>query len=267
MQGAYIDKILAHFNMAEANPVSTPLPKNIKLDDIQAQTEDPSMPYAKAIGSLMYVAIQTRPDIAFAVQHLSQYTSHPAQEHWAAVKRILQYLKGTRDEGIIYKYAESIPWLEIYSDADFANRADAKSISGYTCVMDGACIMWSSKKQGTVSLSMTGAEYIALTHVAKQMMWIQRLLNEIGLDQRHLTLIRCNNLSAITITHDVTYHMRTKHIKIYYHFIREKVASNEASLTYIRSKDNIADLMTKAIPPEEHNKLKILLEITREVTR
>src|SRR6266481_7312235 len=99
---------------------------------------------------------------------------------------------------------------------------------------------------------MTEAGYIALTHMAKQMMWIQRLINEIGLGQRDLTLICCDNLSAITITHNVTYHMRTKHIKIYYHFIREKVASNEASLTYVLSKDNIADLMTKAIPPEEH---------------
>src|SRR6266481_2674443 len=99
------------------------------------------------------------------------------------------------------------------------------------------------------------------------MMWIQRLLNEIGLDQRDPTPICCNNLSAITITHDTTYHMRTKHIKIYYHFIREKVASNEALLTYVPLKDNVADLMTKAIPPEEHNKLKNLLGITREVTR
>src|SRR6266481_316651 len=89
MQGAYIDKILVHFNMAEANLVSTPLPKNIKLDDIQAQIEDLSMLYTRAIISLMYAAIQTRPDIAFVVQHLIQYTSHPEQEHWAAVKRVL----------------------------------------------------------------------------------------------------------------------------------------------------------------------------------
>ena len=95
VQSTYIDKILVHFNMAEANPISTPLPKNIKLDDIQAQTEDPSIPYAKVIGSLMYTAIQMRPDIAFAVQHLSQYTLHPAQEHWATVKHVLRYLKGT----------------------------------------------------------------------------------------------------------------------------------------------------------------------------
>src|SRR6266481_493508 len=121
MQGTYIDKILTCFNMAKANPVSTLLPKNIKLNDIQAQTEDPSMPYTKAIGSLMYAAIQTRPDIAFAVQHLSQYTPHPAQEHWATVKRVLWYLKGTCDKGIVYKCAKTMPQLEVYSDTDFAN--------------------------------------------------------------------------------------------------------------------------------------------------
>ena len=86
VQSTYIDKILTCFNMAEAKPVTTPLPKNIKLDNIDTRAEDLNMPYAKAIGSLMYAALQTRLDIAFAVQHLSQYTSNPAQEHWTAVK-------------------------------------------------------------------------------------------------------------------------------------------------------------------------------------
>src|SRR5882724_3739303 len=176
-QSAYIDKILARFNMTDANPVATPLPKNIKLNDIKEalpkdQTVNTNVPYTKAVGSLMYVAIQKRPDIAFAVQNLSQYTSQPAPEHWMAVKRVLRYLKGTRDEGILFKRAETLLKLEIFSDTDFANWADAKSISGYACVMDGACIAWSSKKQGTVALSTTEAKYIALTHAAKQMVWI-----------------------------------------------------------------------------------------------
>ena len=133
--------------------------------------------------------------------------------------------------------------------------------------MNGACLAWSSKKQSTVALSTTEAEYIALTHAAKQLTWIRRLLNEIGLEQRDPTAIHCDNLSAITITCDATYHAHTKHINIYYHYIREKVASNEASLTYVALKDNIADIMTKAIPPENHNELKELLGITREDTR
>ena len=122
--------------------------------------------------------------------------------------------------------------------------------------MNSACLAWSSKKQSTVALSTTEAEYIALTHAVKQLTW-----------KRDPTAIRCDNLSAITITHDATYHACTKHINIYYHYIREKVASNEASLTYVASKDNIADIMTKAIPLENHNELKELLGITKEDTR
>ena len=252
--------------MAEAKPVTTPLPKNIKLDNIDTWVEDPNIPYAKAIGSLMYAALQTWLDIAFAVQHLSQYTSNPAQEHWTVVKWVLRYLKGTCNEGIIYKRAETAPQIEIYADADFANWTNAKSISGYACVMNGTCLMWSSKKQSTVALSTTEADYITLTHVAKQLTWIWRLLNKIGLEQWDPTMICCDNLSAITITCDATYHTCTKHINIYYHYIREKVASNEASLTYIASKDNIADIMMKAIPLDNHDKLKELLGITKENT-
>ena len=158
------------------------------------------------------------------------------------------------------------PWLEIYSEADFTNRMDAKSISGYACIIDGICITWSSKTQGTVALSTTEAVYIALTHIAKQMTWICCLLNKIGLEQRDPTPIHCNNLSTITITHNAIYQVWTKHIKIYYHFIHERVASNEASLIYVTSKDNIVDIMTKAIPPDNHTKLKELLGITRDLT-
>ena len=127
-------------------------------------------------------------------------------------------------------------------------------------------ITWSSKKQGTIALSTTEVEYIAFTHTAKQMTWTHCLLDEIGLEQRDPPPIHCDNLSAITITHDVTYHARTRHIKIYYHFICERVASNEASLIYVASKDNIVDIMTKAIPSNNHTKLKELLEITKDLT-
>ena len=88
--------------MADMNPVSTPLSKSVKLEDTKEQVDDPTMPYTKAIGSLMYAAIQTQLDISFAVQHLSQYTTNLTQDHWTAVKRVLRYLKGTCDEGIVY---------------------------------------------------------------------------------------------------------------------------------------------------------------------
>ena len=127
LQSAYIDKILVCFNMANVNPVLTPLSKSIKLEDIKAQAEDPTMPYAKAIGYLMYAAIQTWPDISFMVQHLSQYTTNLMQEHWTAVKHVLQYLKGTCNKGIVYSQVGNTPGLEIYSDTEFTNQTDAPS--------------------------------------------------------------------------------------------------------------------------------------------
>ena len=127
--------------------------------------------------------------------------------------------------------------LEIFVDSDFANRSDALSIGGYAAMIGGGCIAWSSKKQRTVSLSTTEAEYKALTEGAKQLIWLRHALQELGLDQDQPTSIRSDNLGAVTLSHDSTYHARTKHINIAYHFIREKVASNEATLTYVRSKE------------------------------
>ena len=225
------------------------------------------MPYAKVIGSLMYAAIQTWPDISFMVQHLSQYMTSPMQEHWTTVKHVLRYLKGTHDKGIVYSWAENTPRLEIYSNANFANQTDAKSISGYACIIDGACIMWSSKKQGTIALSTTKMEYIALTHAAKQMMWICCLLGEIGLEQRDLTPIRCDNLSTITITHDVTYHVWTKHIKIYYHLFTKKWLQTKLRSFMSHQRTTLRILWQRpSLLTITLNYIKELLGITRDLT-
>jgi hypothetical protein len=122
-------------------------------------------------------------------------------------------------------------------------------------------IAWSSKKQRTVSLSTTKAEYIALTEGAKELIWLRRALQELGIAQDGPTM-QCDNLGAITLSHDATYHARTKHINVAYHFIRQKVASNEASLTYVRSKENPADLMMKGLDVSQHKYLRGKLGFT-----
>jgi hypothetical protein len=141
-------------------------------------------------------------------------------------------------------------------DADYANRSDARSISGYVATLGGGSIAWSAKKQRTVSLSTTEAEYIALTEGAKELVWLRMALQELGFNQNQPTSIQCDNLAAITLSHDATFHARTKHINVAYHFIREKVASHEASLTYVRSKENPADLMTKGLEGGQHRYLR-----------
>ena len=123
-------------------------------------------------------------------------------------------------------------------------------------MLGGGCVAWSSKKQQTVSLSTTEAECIALTEEAKQLVWLRRLLGDLTTDKTKPTSIRSDNLGAITLSNDTSYHARTKHINVAYHFIRERVASNEAALTYVQSKENPADLMTKGLDPSQRRYLR-----------
>lgn len=122
-------------------------------------------------------------------------------------------------------------------------------------MLGSGCVAWSSKKQRTVALSTTEAGYIALAEGAKQIVWMRRFLEDIGIDQKEPTSIGSDSLSAIRISHDATYHARTKHINIAYHFLREKLASNEAALTYVRSKENPANLMMKGLDLHQHRYL------------
>ena len=200
----------------------------------------------------MYTALGTRPDLAFIVQHLNQFTISHGQDHWTAVKHALCYLKSTHDAGIVFKKDANME-LELYVDSDFANRADTLSIGRYVAMLGGGYIAWSSKKQRTISLSTI--EYIALTEGAKQLIWLCHALLELGFNQNHPTSICSDNLGAITLSHDATYYAQMKHINVAHHFIHEKVASNKAALTYIRSKENTVDIMTKGLKLHQHKYL------------
>ena len=134
------------------------------------------------------------------------------------------------------------------------NQADALSIGRYITLFAGGSISWSSRKQRTVALSTTESEYMALTEGTKQLIWLRRFLQDLQLNQEQPTSIRSDNLGAITLSHDATYHARMKHINVSYHFIYKKVASNEV-LTYVQSKDNPADLMTKSLDLTQHHHL------------
>jgi len=160
---------------------------NIKLDDPDEITEEQGNTqmvthgYANLIGLLMYLAIATRPDIAYAINKLAQYTSAPKLKHWTAVKRVFRYLKGTKDHKLTYGGSHNLlnNKLDIYCNVDWASDLDRKSISGYVITIAGGAVAWSSKKQTTVAPSTPEAEYIAAAHVAKQVLWYQSLLMEL----------------------------------------------------------------------------------------
>jgi hypothetical protein len=208
-----------------------------------------SMPYRELIGSLMYAAIGTRPDIAFAVSMLSQFMANPGKVHWKAAVRVLRYLKGTREHGLWYGYNDNTTTdaISAFTDADWASQEHRHSFSGYVYTINGGAVSWSAKKQPLVALSSTEAEYIALTHAAKEAMWLRSFLTDLKRPMTSPLIIRCDNQSAIALTKDDAYHARTKHFDIRHHFIREQVERNIIEVEYINTNENTADIFTKAL--------------------
>jgi hypothetical protein len=258
-QKNYVDTILRRFKMENTSPVSTPLDPHVILAKREGQPSDKigGGLYAVAIGSLMYAAMGTRPDIAYAVQTLSQFTSNPGPEHWTAVKRVFRYLNGTRTYGITYSGADENEWPMNpigYSDADWgSNPNDRKSISGYSFMPRGA-IAWSSRKQSTVALSSTEAEYIAATHATRQAIWLRQLLDGLQIPQEGPTTLYADNQSAIALSRDPQFHARTKHVDIQHHFIREKVANGDIDIIYCPTHEMVADVLTKGLAKPKHTK-------------
>jgi hypothetical protein len=198
------------------------------------------------VGSLMYPAIGTRPDIAFAVTTLSQFNDNPGWVHWEGVKRMFKYLMGTRQWALTYSRERH--GLKGFTDADGASQPHRHAISGYAFLIDGGAVSWSSKKQPLVTLSTTEAEYVAATHAAKEGVWLRRLIGELYRPLMQPTTLFSDSQSAIALTKDGHYHARTKHIDIRYHFIRYVIESGLIQLIYCPTDEMTADTLTKALP-------------------
>lgn len=254
-QERYLEKVLERFNMHKSKPVSTPLAGHFKLSSKLSPTSEKEMkemekiPYSSAVGSLMYAMICTRPDIAYAVGVVSRFLANPGEKHWAAVKWILRYLRGTSKRCLCF--GKGKPVLEGYTDADLAGDIDSKkSTSGYLTTFTGGAVSWQSKLQKCVALSTTEAEYIAATEACKEMLWMKNLLLQLGIDQESYVL-KCDNQSAIHLAKNSTFHSRTKHIDTRYHWIREVLEEKQIHLDKVHTDDNWSDMMTKVIPTKK----------------
>lgn len=270
-QSHYIDILLDKYGLSDANPVITPMDPNVKLDiyangdrnsdEIKSEENDPKIThgYAQLIGSLMYLAIGTRPDIAYAVNRLAQFTSNPKTVHWTAVKRIFRYLKKTKNHALTFGGDDDNirnSDLNFFCDADWANdTSDRKSISGYVTIVAGGAVSWSSKKQQTVALSTAEAEYVAATHIAKQVLWHRTLFDELDFSHPSTSTIFTDNQAAISISHHPEFHSRTKHIDIAHHFLRDLITQGEINTVYVNTRDNLADLFTKGLSRDLHEDL------------
>lgn len=262
-QTGYLDTVITRFGMDTCNPVSTPLDASSILTPSESD-EDllTDIPYQAVVGSLMYAAIGTRPDIAFAVQTLSQFNSAHTAAHWTAAKHVLRYLKGTRTLSITYGKTRDFV-IKGYSDADWGqNRADRRSISGYAFLLGGGIVSWSSKKQSTVALSTMEAEYVALAHATKEALWFRSILGELGLGTNDATIIATDNLAAISFAQDHQFHGRSKHIDIRHYFVRERILDGTILVPHCSSEENVADNLTKALARIKHREQLALMNLS-----
>ena len=249
-QVKYINKILENMGMQDCNPTATPTDPHIRLKKssftFQATQAD-RLQYQSAVGSLMYAMLGTGPDISYAVANVSQFSTNPNPTDWTAVKRIFRYLAGTANRGLYYGL-EGIGMG--FTDADWGSGDDQKSIGGFTFLLNSAAISWNSKKQATIVLSSTEAEYMALTQAAKEYIWLQQLLFDLGA-RKHVAAfsnIYIDNQGALALAKNPEFHARTKHIDIQYHFIREHVDTGQTTLAYCPTNAMTADIFTKALP-------------------
>jgi hypothetical protein len=184
------------------------------------------------------------------VNLLSRFANNPGQKHWDALKHTLAYLKGTVDYGITYRYGESLRPFG-YVDADYAGDIDgSRSTEGHIFFVVGGPVSWASKHQETVALSTVEAEYTAFTQASQQAMWISKFLDEVALKQEFPTSILTDNQGAIANKVNYKNHHRTKHIRVKYHFVKERVEAGEVSFTYIPLAGNLADILTKPLSRE-----------------
>jgi hypothetical protein len=257
-QSRYISDVLERFNMSGCKPVATPCDNSVVLSksmspvSVEEQEAMKGMPYSSGVGSLMYAMTATRPDIAFAVSALSAYMANPGEKHWIALKRVLRYLQGTRNHCLVL--GGSKVELSAWCDADWANDKDTRrSVTGYVFKLGDGVISWQSKRQATVAMSSTEAEYMSASYAAREAAFLHQLLGEIGYKQPSVAL-HCDNQSCIALSSNPTYHQRTKHIDVQHHFIREKVESGDITLTYVPSEHMVADALTKPLPRVKHER-------------
>lgn len=249
-QKAYIKKILKDFKMEDANGVATPM-ADVSLaphEDIN-YSADPELRkwYQSAVGSLMYLMLSTRPDIAYAVSQLSRFSANPTEKHKVAVKHVLRYLKQTIDYGLVFDSSNKGKGLMGYTDANWARDHDRRSTGGFVFMLFGTIITWSSKRQATVALSSCEAEYIAETEAAKEAIWLRRLLQHFNYLGPITVTIKGDNRGALALAKNPEFHARTKHIDIRYHFVRQKVEEGLVELEWTGTAANIADGMTKPL--------------------
>jgi hypothetical protein len=212
------------------------------------------------VGALQYLTF-THPDICFVVNRVYQFMHAPTDSHWAAVKHILRYLKGTTSYGFHITQGSSFA-LYGFTDADWAGSIDdRKSTGGYLVFFGQMPISWKSGKQRTVARSSTEAEYKALADGTAKVIWLQYLLTDLQVPLVSTPTIWCDNLGATYLSANLIFHARTKHVEVDYHFVRDHVAKKEIQICFVPSWDQLAYVFTKLLPVASFTAFRFKLRV------
>ena len=254
----YIDTIVKRFGMENSKRGFIPMRHGVQISKEHSPKtpEDRALmekiPYASAMGSIMYAMLCTRPDVAFALSVTSRFQANPGESHWEAVKCILKYLRRTKDLFLVYGGEELK--LQGYTDSSFqSDPDDSRSTSGFLFTLNGGAVSWKSSKQPTTADSTTEAEYIAASDAAKEAVWLKKFITDLGVIPTILDPIPllCDNNGAIAQAKEPRSHQKSKHILRRFHLIREIVARGDIVVVEkVPSTDNVADPLTKPLAQE-----------------
>jgi hypothetical protein len=260
-QAAYAEKLLDRTGMSSCNAASVPMEPWLKLSKKGGGAEVDAALYRSVVGGLRYL-VHTRLDICFAIGYISRFMEAPTCDHWGAVK--LQYIAGTKDLGCCYARQGQEAKLVEYSDADMAGDiGDRKSTSGVLFFFGGCPITWQSTKKKIVVLSSCEAEYVAATAAACQGVWLKRLHGELLGSDGGITELCVDNKSAIALTKNPVFHDRSKHIQTRYHYIRQCVNHGDIDIQFVRTEDQLSDIMTKALGRVQFQELRRRIGIVK----
>ena len=253
-QKKYVMDMIKEFGMSNATSLKLPMDTHMSLTPDKGEPLDDPQPYQRLLGKLIYLTI-TRPDLSFPVHHLAQFMQKPTNVHMQAAKRILRYLIGNPEQGILLA-SSSAAELTAYCDSDWAScPTTRKSTSGYCVLLGNSPVSWKTKKQSVVARSTAEAEYRAMALACCEVTWLSSLLKDMGLTNLPPTIIKSDNQAALAIAANPVLHERTKHVEIDCHFIRDKITEGAVQAVHVPFHAQVADILTKQLSVKQHKYL------------